>query len=1305
MLNHSLQFCSKVDTDNLRDVSVIENECGDLYRGIQTANPAQPPYDPSELEPEFGAYICFGIYDAAVSPEERAGYVGRCWEPASGQFKTCEPKPASLENKCSGDPCTYTDTAGNLYLNETPVNGDVRYNYLCDSVLVDKKTGEKSCKTQNGDEAGSRKYWIQQYMWYFESIGSYIGTCTEGQVADGVTPADWENADDAAAVEECIIQASIDYCKDTSVPEVIDPSDQAGDTTTTWNIPGVLTDSQILVQLGGNYPLSVMKGYIEEPDRPEGIIQSVARDLRLGLMSFNDVGAATECSATYLTDGIQRFCPMENKDGATLLSKIEDGDWVIDSDTTYQSGKRRHVDDVAQAINDIQATSWTPLGEALYSALGYYTQNSKLCLNCTARDSNGVCLDTPGNCLDFATDDDPVQYWCQDNHILVITEGESTADINTDVTTFLPTGSESYITPRLSDCDCHPDNKDANGDCLPDSFTGDGDNTDVQCTGSIYSSTYLDDMTWWGQHSYSLFKNRCVADPDGNETEKNNIFTHVVTTGALAADGGTECSPDTLMQNAAVNGGTEKYYSGEDPQQLEDNLYAVLGNIMTRASSGAAASVISNSRSGDGAIYQALFWPRKDNGILDDKGNEGTISWAGNINALFMNSYNVIFEDTNQDGKFDPNEDVNGNSVLDPGEDANDNEVLEEGADKRISLYFSNNVNKVRGCYDLLNSVGQCPFDPVEPCNAGDYCVEIEDIKYLWSANEQLRKMDDPSKRRIFTWNDFNNNGIVDDGGLVDSDGETFVLETGKDWADINQNLVSGDRGPATDDFVTSDDYGTFIGYNAAQAEDERAQDAMDALIEWLQGKDSLVDESSDMLSEGGNENGRLDKSLRSRQYRFVEKDAAGNVVKTEDTEWRLGDVIHSSPITVSKPAENFHLIYRDPTYNEFVKKWSGRRTVVYFGGNDGMLHAVNSGFYSDEDRQFFCSEGYTGQAKPGGDCKTDSPNEYNLGEELWAYIPYNLQPHLKCLADNFYEHKYFVDLEPRIADVQIFEEDADHPGGWGTILIGGMRFGGAPIAAEDLNGLDGSNNGIHDLREFSSSYFILDITNPVNPKVLGELTRTTESTYVDLNYTTSSPTIAVMRKGGKNAAESAWYLVMGNGPAEQDGSNNPGVQGKIAVLPLEWLLGPVANWTEGVPTTVPLGGKKAIRIPDQLPVTASDGGAFPVPIADNGGYISNLISMDYDIDLTAPDNLGARYTTDAVYFGTVDGTDFAKYSDAALENIYPNSNPENLGDQWYWNGGGRVFRLVTKMGLTPNEWTRPPGLQTTPIVRGQFAC
>ncbi|MCI5142823.1 MAG: hypothetical protein D3909_14075, partial [Candidatus Electrothrix sp. ATG1] len=535
------------------------------------------------------------------------------------------------------------------------------------------------------------------------------------------------------------------------------------------------------------------------------------------------------------------------------------------------------------------------------------------------------------------------------------------------------------------------------------------------------------------------------------------------------------------------------------------------------------------------------------NGILDENGLEGTINWIGNVHALFIDGDNIIYEDTNQDGKLDPkyvidedidgdgnldeDEDVNNNGVLDIGEDidgdgnldvdedTNNNgtlDVIKGGEDKKINIYFSNTVNRARGCYTDLDMYGQCLTDPVDECN-GDECVELEDINYLWSANEQLRKMDvlnepnlsDPTQsgRRVFTWNDFDNNGVVDDDGVVDSDGETFWLTPGKNWAGLvtPDELETAQRGPVVNDFLTTSDYDKFIGYDTSLTEEERAQDAMDAMISWLLGEDSLQDETSDELASGGNGNGRLDKELRSRQYKYVTKDDAGNITGFEEKEWRLGDVVYSSPLAVSKPAENFHLIYRDPTYKKFVEKWSDRRTVIYFGGNDGMLHAMNSGFYKDEDKQFYCSKGYTGIPDKQV-CTTD----YNLGEELWAYVPYNLQPHLKCLADKFYEHKYYVDLEPRIADVQIFPEDEDHPGGWGTILIGGMRFGGAPIEAQDVNGCDGSGcdgsaaNTAHDVREFSSSYFILDITNPVKPRVLGELTRTIESTYVDLNYTTN---------------------------------------------------------------------------------------------------------------------------------------------------------------------------------------------------------
>lgn len=90
---------------------------------------------------------------------------------------------------------------------------------------------------------------------------------------------------------------------------------------------------------------------------------------------------------------------------------------------------------------------------------------------------------------------------------------------------------------------------------------------------------------------------------------------------------------------------------------------------------------------------------------------------------------------------------------------------------------------------------------------------------------------------------------------------------------------------------------------------------------------------------------------------------------------------------------------------------------MIYYGANDGMLHAVNGGFFDEKNDRFWkaqelSSEGYV--------TRTDSGP--GLGTEMWAYVPYNLQPHMKCLTDLDYNehHKYFVDKEPRIFDMQI---------------------------------------------------------------------------------------------------------------------------------------------------------------------------------------------------------------------------------------------------------------------------------------------
>ncbi len=1360
MLNHSLQFCASLKKDNTRDISVIKSNCEQVYTGTDNGSNQVPGYDPSVLEPAYGAYVCYGLYEEDVPHVERAGYVGRCWKPATGVTKTCVKQPAtesdgcteypctfgskslylneipagetvaktykcttlanndtqddgygckkhssdepgsrqyweyqglaSEDNGCTGYPCTY---GGSWYLNEKPEGSSIAYTYKCTKPTANpSKDDGFGCIETNGDTAGSRGNWEVQYIWK-KANDDYEGTCSgPNDVPDGATAASWENATDTDAVEECIVQASIDYCNDTSVPEVIDPSDQAGDTTTTWNIPGVLTDSQILAQLGGTHPLATLKGYIAETDRPEGIIHSVAGDLRLGAMSFHNVGAATECSADYLTDGIERFCPVENKDGAELLVELKDGELVTEeNDSTYASGKRRHVDDLAQAINDIRATSWTPLAEAMYGALGYYTQNDKFCLNF---DSKNQCLDwcletdSNGDCTDLA-DDDPVQYWCQDNHILLITEGESTADINAEITAFAPTGTESYVHTRSSTCACHPDNTDAQGLCKNDTFSGDGGTTDTECTGSLYSSTYLDDMTWWGQNIRPFYENRCVADPDGRETEKNNIFTHVVTTGALTAGGTEECDPATLMTAAAVNGGTTDYYPGENPDDLEDNLKAVLDDILSRASAGSAASVISSSRSGSGAVYQAVFWPEYQ--YKDAAGKTKQVSWVGNVHSLFMNAEGAMYEDTDHDGK------------------------LDESQDKRVMFYFSDHVNKTRGCYDIDYFVEHltCPDDTEETCDpsSGHKCVEIDDINYLWSANNYLEGLADAAvhtARKIFTWNDANNDGIVDSA-------EWFRLTDTVDWdalnttaaATLTDNVTGNERGPVSRDFLTPNDWADFVSDDGVDDDDatittisDYEYDALNALIGWLHGEDQLNEETS----TDTNLNDRRDKELRSRYY---EKNGKGHT-------WRLGDVIHSTPIVVSRPAEAYNYIYRDPTYNDFVDKWNKRRSVVYFGANDGMLHAVNAGFYFENGNQFCCTD----ELNTDGTCKKSPKKdtttgisgicdgEPNLGEELWAYIPYNLQPHLKCLANKLYTHKYFVDQKPRIFDVQIFAEEPEcknglddpkciHPGGWGTILVGSMRFGGSPVTAESLN------NNSDDKRQFISSFFILDITNPeadltasgAEPLLLGEMTRTTEQSsstdkYTDLKYTTSTPAMVIMRDGPANEVTSKWYLAMGNGPTEQSGRNTD--QAQIALFPLERLKGQL-DWSKtvgsgpgsaGRPTAYTGNGKGAFRILNQEP--SNDGlyeipGRFLVPQAvgvkptdtdrDQPGFISDIISVDYNIDMTAPDDLGARYRTDAIYFGTTDGGDFAEYQD--------NDAPD---EQFYWNGGGRLFRLVTKI-------------------------
>lgn len=495
--------------------------------------------------------------------------------------------------------------------------------------------------------------------------------------------------------------------------------------------------------------------------------------------------------------------------------------------------------------------------------------------------------------------------------------------------------------------------------------------------------------------------------------------------------------------------------------------------------------------------------------------------------------------------------DVHGILLSDEGrsfEDVNGNGKVDTG-DKRVTLFFNESLGRVQACSgaDMVN--GTCP--------AGATVKEFDQVSYLWSAGEWLNSLKDSDLgdnrsyasstpgRYIFTWFDSDEDGVIDDTGGIDDSGEILHFTS----SNINEAWCNA------------------------------------TVVNWVRGIDQT--------------------GMRSRKI-WVDTDKDG----TEDTEvtWRLGDVINSSPAVVGAPAENYDLLWGDTTYTAFYKKYRKRRTMVYFGGNDGMLHAVNSGFFSTSDKKYYTSYDSTSGTY------SDGPGQ-DLGAEMWAYVPYNLLRYLSCLTGEGYNHQYYVDLKPRIFDVRIFQEDTDHPGGWGTILVGGMRFGGCPTTSS------GNCKDLVSGREFGSSYFVLDITNPeAAPVFLGEITFDSDATkkndLVEIGYTASVPSVVPFLDSSDGSTK--WYIVFGTGSDNLDGDiGSTDELIRIVPVPLDLLVDNVTN--KANPSF-------SFRILNDPP-SATQCGILTDSGSAKGAVGTDFVAVDYNFDLLS----------DILYFGTVE--------------------------------------------------------------------
>ncbi len=193
----------------------------------------------------------------------------------------------------------------------------------------------------------------------------------------------------------------------------------------------------------------------------------------------------------------------------------------------------------------------------------------------------------------------------------------------------------------------------------------------------------------------------------------------------------------------------------------------------------------------------------------------------------------------------------------------------------------------------------------------------------------------------------------------------------------------------------------------------------------------------------------------RDKLIRFVrgedpyDDDGDGNV--NEKRDWILGDILHSKPTVFSYDAYEFNRTneLRSPPTNGLGQLDYGQvcpdpvkpgvnncnKTVIFVGGNDGMLHA-----FRDFD-----------------------------GEELWSFVPPNLLKDLQQLPKA--THTYFVDGSSALYTFDFNYDGRIDPAEDKVILVFNTRRGG---------GL----NQLHPTLPRGAMH-ALDVTNPVEPVYL----------------------------------------------------------------------------------------------------------------------------------------------------------------------------------------------------------------------------
>ncbi len=293
-------------------------------------------------------------------------------------------------------------------------------------------------------------------------------------------------------------------------------------------------------------------------------IVTANRGLRYGLFTFN---APTNDSGPggSLRQAIVDFSEARGLDGSVLVTQTQ-------ADANFNSFKK--------AVDEVTASANTPLAESYYEVTRYF---------------RGMSRYQGSGSGDYTS---PIQYRCQRNFGIVVTDGLPTFD-----RTF-PIADPKRDNPSVAGPDNLPNwdgNKDNDGNNL--NGNGEGD------------TLYLDDIA---KFAYDIDLRDVSTNDNAGKSfndpgfKKQNLLTYTV---GFAVN-------NQMLQDAA-NYGKGQYYTASNSEQLNDSLTKAINDISSKAGSGGAGASSSATLTTDTYYYKTLYDPK---------------DWRGTIEAYRLNS-------------------------------------------------------------------------------------------------------------------------------------------------------------------------------------------------------------------------------------------------------------------------------------------------------------------------------------------------------------------------------------------------------------------------------------------------------------------------------------------------------------------------------------------------------------------------------------------------------------------------------------------------------------------------------------------